>query len=234
MNKVTYTDESTHPDMLVSLPSVTNRKHPRGRGTHPTRSPLRDIPYLSGSVIERKKQLTARTSKVRASGDKHYMRRRKKDREKERKAFRTTSRGIKHLYTYWRNVHSPTDVSFSDWFVLYTSFEASESAKRDGVKERVCIRRYDSTKPWFLDNLYLARMISNRELELLADASTLVGERKDVKVYVAPSGKMDARRQLYTRPLGEVREEQGVARLRAQQVELFRNVTCRSGRCPHS
>lgn len=195
--------KAEHPDMLVSLPSVTNRKHPRGRGTHPTRSPLRDIPYLSGSVIERKKQLTARTSKVRASGDKHYMRRRKKDREKERKAFRTTSRGIKHLYTYWRNVHSPTDVSFSDWFVLYTSFEASESAKRDGVKERVCIRRYDSTKPWFLDNLYLARMISNKELELLADASTLVGERSEVKVYVAPSGKMDARRELYTRPLAE-------------------------------
>ncbi len=199
MNKVTYTDESTHPDMLVSLPSVTNRKHPRGRGTHPTRSPLRDIPYLSGSVIERKKQLTARTSKVRASGDKHYMRRRKKDREKERKAFRTTSRGIKHLYTYWRNVHSPTDVSFSDWFVLYTSFpEANESPFR------ACIRRYDSTKPWFLDNLYLARMRGSIEVELLADASTLVGEREEVKVYVAPSGKMDARRELYTRPIGTI------------------------------
>lgn len=186
--------DTSHPDLLSSTPTVTNRKHPRGRGTHPSRSPLRDIPYLSGSVIERKKQLTARTSKVRASGDKHYMRRRKKDRERERKAFRTTSRGIKHLYTYWRNVHSPTDVSFSDWFVLYTSFEASVP------KERVCLRRYDPTKSWFLDNMYLARMRGPIELELLADASTLVGEREEVKVYVAPSGKMDARRELYTRP----------------------------------
>lgn len=181
-----------HPDLLASTTIVTNRKHVRGRGSKPTRSPLRDIPYLSGNLEERKRQLKLRAGVKRgASGDSHYMRKRKRERERERRAFRTTSRGIKHLYTYWRNVRSPTDVSFEDWFVLYTSGEASTLGKG----EKCCIRRYDTTKPWFLDNLYLARMKGAVELELLADASTLIGERGEVKVYTAPPGRMDARRR---------------------------------------
>ena len=60
--------------------------------------------------------------------------------------------------------------------------------------ERIAIRRYDKSQPYFLSNLYLARMRGPVEMEVLADAESIVGERSDVATYVAPSGKMDARR----------------------------------------
>jgi hypothetical protein len=124
------------------------------------------------------------------SGPKHYTVKRKKQRERDRELIRTTSRGVKHLYTYWRNVNSPTDVSFEEWFTLrYTAFT-------DVRGERVVIRKYDRTKPAMLSNLYVARMYGRREVEMLFDAETIVGERSEVKTYVAPPGKMDQRRSL--------------------------------------
>ena len=46
-----------------------------------------------------------------------------------------------------------------------------------------------------LSNLYVARMYGRREVEMLFDAETIVGERSEVKTYVAPPGKMDKRRR---------------------------------------
>ena len=189
----------SHPDM-IETPLVTECKEAQGRPYRPNhahrgrnlerkRSPLRDIPYLSGSVEDRKRQLRRLKRPHQVSGPKHYMSRRKKQRERDRELIRTTSRGVKHLYTYWRNVNSPTDVSFEEWFTLrYTAFT-------DVRGERVVIRKYDRTKPAMLSNLYVARMYGRREVEMLFDAETLVGERKDVKTYVAPPGKMDERRR---------------------------------------
>jgi hypothetical protein len=116
------------------------------------------------------------------------MRKKAKVRAWEQRAYRTTPRGAKHLYTYWRNVRSPTDVSFEEWFVL------RNSAFPEVRGERITICRYDNTKPWFLENLYVARTRGSKELEMLFDAQTLIGTRKAVCVYAAPAGKMDARR----------------------------------------
>ena len=195
----------SHPDM-IETPLVTeckeadaevrrpqgrpyrpNHAH-RGRNLEKKRSPLRDIPYLSGSVEDRKRQLQRLKRPHQVSGPKHYTVKRKRQRERDRELIRTTSRGVKHLYTYWRNVNSPTDVSFEEWFTLrYTAFT-------DVRGERVVIRKYDRTKPAMLSNLYVARMYGRREVELLFDAETIVGERSEVKTYVAPPGKMDQRR----------------------------------------
>lgn len=189
----------SHPDM-IETPLVTECKEAQGRPYRPNhahrgrnlekkRSPLRDIPYLSGSVEDRKRQLQRLKRPHQVSGPKHYTVKRKKQRERDRELIRTTSRGVKHLYTYWRNVNSPTDVSFEEWFTLrYTAFT-------DVRGERVVIRKYDRAKPAMLSNLYVARMYGRREVELLFDAETIVGERKDVKTYVAPPGKMDKRRR---------------------------------------
>lgn len=185
---------NSHPDMLESLvvtegntPSRPNHSH-RGRGTRKNRSPLRDIPYLSGSVEERKQQLKRQKRPHQARGERHYMVRRKKLRDWDRKAIRTTPRGVKHLYTFWRNVRSPTDVSFEEWFTLrYTE-------QVDVRGEHIALRRYDSSIPWMLSNIYVARMRGTKEIEVLFDAETIVGTRKDVKTYVAPPGKMDKRR----------------------------------------
>lgn len=189
----------SHPDM-IETPLVTecnergaelrrpNHAH-RGRNLERKRSPLRDIPYLSGSVEDRKRQLQRLKRPHQVSGPKHYTVKRKRQRERDRELIRTTSRGVKHLYTYWRNVNSPTDVSFEEWFTLrYTAFT-------DVRGERVVIRKYDRAKPAMLSNLYVARMYGRREVEMLFDAETIVGERKDVKTYVAPPGKMDKRRR---------------------------------------
>lgn len=188
----------SHPDM-IETPLVTECKEAQGRPYRPNhahrgrnlerkRSPLRDIPYLSGSVEDRKRQLQRLKRPHQVSGPKHYTVKRKKQRERDRELIRTTSRGVKHLYTYWRNVNSPTDVSFEEWFTLrYTAFT-------DVRGERVVIRKYDRAKPAMLSNLYVARMYGRREVEMLFDAETIVGERSEVKTYVAPPGKMDQRR----------------------------------------
>lgn len=189
----------SHPDM-IETPLVTECKEAQGRPYRPNhahrgrnlekkRSPLRDIPYLSGSVEDRKRQLQRLKRPHQVSGPKHYTVKRKRQRERDRELIRTTSRGVKHLYTYWRNVNSPTDVSFEEWFTLrYTAFT-------DVRGERVVIRKYDRAKPAMLSNLYVARMYGRREVELLFDAETIVGERSEVKTYVAPPGKMDKRRR---------------------------------------
>lgn len=189
----------SHPDM-IETPLVTECKEAQGRPYRPNhahrgrnlekkRSPLRDIPYLSGSVEDRKRQLQRLKRPHQVSGPKHYTVKRKKQRERDRELIRTTSRGVKHLYTYWRNVNSPTDVSFEEWFTIrYTAFT-------DVRGERVVIRKYDRAKPAMLSNLYVARMYGRREVELLFDAETIVGERSEVKTYVAPPGKMDKRRR---------------------------------------
>ena len=189
----------SHPDM-IETPLVTECKEAQGRPYRPNhahrgrnlerkRSPLRDIPYLSGSVEDRKRQLQRLKRPHQVSGPKHYTVKRKRQRERDRELIRTTSRGVKHLYTYWRNVNSPTDVSFEEWFTLrYTAFT-------DVRGERVVIRKYDRTKPAMLSNLYVARMYGRREVEMLFDAETVVGERSEVKTYVAPPGKMDERRR---------------------------------------
>lgn len=189
----------SHPDM-IETPLVTECKEAQGRPYRPNhahrgrnlekkRSPLRDIPYLSGSVEDRKRQLQRLKRPHQVSGPKHYTVKRKRQRERDRELIRTTSRGVKHLYTYWRNVNSPTDVSFEEWFTLrYTAFT-------DVRGERVVIRKYDRAKPAMLSNLYVARMYGRREVELLFDAETMVGERSEVKTYVAPPGKMDKRRR---------------------------------------
>ena len=189
----------SHPDM-IETPLVTECKETQGRPYRPNhahrgrnlerkRSPLRDIPYLSGSVEDRKRQLQRLKRPHQVSGPKHYTVKRKRQRERDRELIRTTSRGVKHLYTYWRNVNSPTDVSFEEWFTLrYTAFT-------DVRGERVVIRKYDRTKPAMLSNLYVARMYGRREVEMLFDAETIVGERSEVKTYVAPPGKMDKRRR---------------------------------------
>ena len=189
----------SHPDM-IETPLVTECKEAQGRPYRPNhahrgrnlekkRSPLRDIPYLSGGVEDRKQQLRRLKRPHQVSGPKHYTVKRKRQRERDRELIRTTSRGVKHLYTYWRNVNSPTDVSFEEWFTLrYTAFT-------DVRGERIVIRKYDRTKPAMLSNLYVARMYGRREVEMLFDAETIVGERSEVKTYVAPPGKMDKRRR---------------------------------------
>lgn len=187
MNKRRRTVDA-HPDMLEAEESAVARRRHRnwGREKKKSRSPLRDITYLSGSVTERKQQLAKLKGTRQVRGDKHYMRKRKVARDKERKKIRETSRGVKHLYTFWRNVRSPTDVSFEEWFALRYAFPE---------KEHVAIRRYDVSLPYFLDNLYLAEMRGTQEGEFLADATSTVGTRTlPVKVYVAPPGRMDRRR----------------------------------------
>lgn len=197
---------NSHPDMLESsvvtegneetegrkpAPKPVGRRDHlhRRRGTKKNRSPLRDIPYLSGSVEERKQQLRRQKRPHQARGERHYMVRKKKARDYDRMLIRTTPRGVKHLYTFWRNLRSPTDVSFEEWFTLrYTE-------QVDVRGEYIALRRYDGALPWMLSNIYVARMRGNKEIEVLFDAETAVGERKDVKTYVAPPGKMDKRRR---------------------------------------
>lgn len=150
------------PDSILFSPisQVTKRLHLPPRRIKSTRSPLMDYPHLSGSLTERKKQLAAMRPRRKqgVSGPKHYMCRRKRGR-----ALCASPAGDAHRYRDWKwriKQRTGFEVSVSReawWHLLY-------ARPYDGKPQ---IARYDETKPYTLDNLYVGVMRWGAKPELI-------------------------------------------------------------------